>query len=270
MDDWTGTEVVRLPAQTLDTTFSLMMPLMPFMGGGKTLRQVPPIISESMIFPYLKGLVFCARLTNEGGWKAIDAAYRDLPLSTEQILHPEKYGARPDRPMTIELGELKPGADWKELGRNVIGEMQLAIMLKRHGGKAAAAGWDGDRYAVFERPNQQFALVWVSTWDTEQDAREFSKGYIAYQTQKVGKLGAVADAEAAEVWRNVGHRLYVVRRDGADVVVVEGFEPESTMALLAAATKAKKTEMAAAVARPSETTKPAESKSTGKPAPAAK
>ncbi len=47
-----------------------------------------------MLFPYMKGVVFCAKLTNDGGWKAIDEAYRNLPQSTEQILHPEKFLAR--------------------------------------------------------------------------------------------------------------------------------------------------------------------------------
>ena len=60
------------------------------MGGGKTLRTAPPIISESMIFPYFRGMVFCAALANEGGWKAVDEAYRNPPLSTEQIIHPGK------------------------------------------------------------------------------------------------------------------------------------------------------------------------------------
>ena len=62
-----------------------------------------------MIFPYFKGMVFCAKIANQGGWAAIDDVYRNPPLSTEQILHPEKYRAKPDFPMTIDLGTLKPG-----------------------------------------------------------------------------------------------------------------------------------------------------------------
>ncbi len=53
-------------------------------------------------------------------------AYTRPPLSTEQILHPEKYQAKPDLPTAIELGKLDAGEGWKELGRNVVGEMQLA------------------------------------------------------------------------------------------------------------------------------------------------
>ena len=153
MNDWDGSEIAKVPAADLDRVFSLLGPLMP-LASGASLREAPPILSETLIFPYLRGLVFCARLTNDGGWKALDAAYREPPLSTEQILHPEKYRAQPDPPMSLDLGKLDAGEGWKELGRNVVGEMQLAVLLRRHGGKPAAAGWDGDRYAVFEGPER--------------------------------------------------------------------------------------------------------------------
>jgi hypothetical protein len=243
MDDWDGSEVVKMPAESLDWTFSLLMPFLPWMGGGQTLRRSPPIISESMIFPYFKGLVFCSKLANTGGWKAIDEAYRELPLSTEQILHPEKYRARPDRPMAIDLGPLQPGASWKELGRNVLGEMQLAVLLRQHGGKTAAAGWDGDRYAVFEGPKNRLGLVWLTTWDSEEDAREFVASYVAYQTARHVDIAKPPRPVPDTLWRNVGEFLYVVQRRGLDVAVVEGFPPAVTPALLEAAFGARKTEI---------------------------
>ena len=79
--------------------------------------------------------------------------------------------------------------------------MQTAIMLRKHGGKTAAAGWDGDRYAVFEGSKKSLGLVWLSTWDTEDDAREFAHGYVAYQSAKVGNLGS-PPADPDSVWRN--------------------------------------------------------------------
>ncbi|MFI5457176.1 MAG: hypothetical protein ACHRXM_17155 [Isosphaerales bacterium] len=243
MDDWEGDDIIKLPAENLEWTFNLLSPFLPFLGSGKTLRNVPPIISESMTFPYFRGMVFCAKLTNKGGWAAIDEVYRHPPLSTEQILHPEKYRLELDLPMSIDLGVLKPGEGWKELGRNVLGEMQLGVMLRKHGGKAAAAGWDGDRYAVFEGPDSKLGLVWLSTWDSEDDAREFFKGYVSYQTAKVGHIGGPPTPIADSVWRNLGDHLYVVERHGRDVAVVEGFAPAQTPTLLDAALHAKKTEM---------------------------
>jgi hypothetical protein len=243
MDDWEGTEIVKMPAETLEWTLNLMSAFMPFLGSGQALKNAPAIISESMIFPYFKGMVFCAKLTNKGGWNAIDDAYQAPPLSTEQILHPEKYRGDPDLPMSIDLGILKPGAGWKEAGRNVLGEMQLGVMLKKHGGKTAAPGWDGDRYAVFEGPMGRLGLVWLSTWDSADDAREFLESYANYQTSKVRGLGKPPKPIPDSVWRNDGDQLYVIQTRGQDVAVVEGFSPEATCTLLDAALQAKKTEI---------------------------
>ena len=65
MDDWDGDEIVKLPAENLEWTFNLLSTFLPFLGGGKALRNAPPIISESMIFPYFKGMVFCAKLNQQ-------------------------------------------------------------------------------------------------------------------------------------------------------------------------------------------------------------
>jgi hypothetical protein len=243
MDDWQGEAITKLPADRLELTFNLLAPFLPYMGGGPSIKSAPPIISDSMIFPYFRGMVFCARLANRGGWPAIDQAYRNPPLSTEQVLHPEKYRDQIDLPMSIDLGVLKPGDGWKEVGRNVLGEMQLGVMLKKHGAKTAAPGWDGDRYAVFEGKNGQLGLVWLSTWDTDLDAREFLEGYIGYQSSHVTGLGKPPKPLADSVWRNADDRLYVVERRGRDVAVIEGFEPKATTGLVDALFEAKKVEL---------------------------
>lgn len=241
MDDWDGSATRALPSSNLERVFSFMIPLMP-MFGGKSLRDAPPILSESMIFPYLRGLVFCARLTNDGGWEALDGAYKSPPLSTEQILHPEKYRAQPDPPTTVDLGKLETGPCWKELGRNVVGEMQLSVLLKRHGGKKASAGWDGDRYAVFEGPDQRLGLVWFSTWDSDDEAREFLRGYASFQSTKLESGEKTPDPVPDSLRRSHKGGVYALERRGADVVVVEGFSADVTENLVKAALIAKKSE----------------------------
>ena len=232
MNDWEGTAVTAFPAADLDRVFSLMMPFM-HLAGGAGLREAPPILSESLLFPYLRGMVFCAQLANDGGWKAVDEAYASPPLSTEQILHPEKYRARPDLPTAIDLGTLAPGEGWSEVGRNVVGEMQLGVLLRRHGGKPIAAGWDGDRYAVFEGPGGQLALAWLTTWDTEDDARDFARQYARFQTTKMGDGVASPDAFPDSLRRPHDGVVYAVERRGLDVAVVEGFDASRTDDLLA-------------------------------------
>jgi hypothetical protein len=240
--DWEGSKIASTPYADLDRIFSLMMPFMSF-GGGRALREAPVILSESLIFPYFRGMVFCASLTNKGGWKSINEAYENPPQSTEQIMHPEKYLDQPDPPTAIDLGRLEPGEGWAEVGRNVVGEMQLAVLLRRHGGKPIAAGWDGDRFAVFDSKDGKLAVVWLTTWDTDDDARDFARQYTRFQTTKLGE-GAVSPEEFPDAIRRPAEGvIYAVERRGKDVAVVEGFAGEATDRLLEAAFKAGKKEM---------------------------
>ena len=67
---------------------------------------------------------------------------------------------------------------WTPLDSNVIGEVQWRIIFAEHemADRAAsiAAGWDGDRYAVLERDDDLLLLLYT-TWDSEQEASEFSE-----------------------------------------------------------------------------------------------
>ncbi len=242
MTDWDGSQITAFPAADLDRIFSLMMPLMP-MTSGAGLREAPPILADSLLFPYLRGLVFCAQLTNKGGWGAVDGAYYQPPQSTEQILHPEKYLDQPDPPTTIDLGVLSPGTGWTEVGRNVLGEFQLGVLLRRHGGKSIAAGWDGDRYAIFENGDHKLGLVWLSTWDTIDDARDFARQYTRYQTTKLGPDAESPTAFPDSIRRPAQSVEYAVERQGKDVAVVEGFDSAATERLIDSAWQATRTEM---------------------------
>ena len=242
-EDWDGSATAKIPAARLERVFTLLSAFMP-MFGGKAMREAPPILSESLVFPYLRGLVFCASLTNRDGWPALDGAYREPPLSTEQVLHPEKYRDQPDPPTAIDLGRLEAPEGWTELGRDVVGEMQIAVLLRRHGGKPAAAGWDGDRFAVFEGPAKRLGLVWRTTWDSNAEAREFAGHYARFQTTKLPPDSAEPDPDPLPdtLVRTVEGVTLALERRGPDVAIVEGFSPEATDALLAAAFRATKSE----------------------------
>ena len=230
-NDWDGTIISKVPSANLDRVFSFMIPFMPF-AGGKSLREAPVILSESMIFPYFRGLVFCAKLTNQGGWDALNKAYKNPPLSTEQILHPEKYTTDPDAPTAVDLGKLEVGDDWKELGRNVVGEMQLGVLLRNYGGKKAAAGWDGDQFAVFEGSKGKLALVWFTTWDSAKDSGEFLEAYTRFQTTKMGEGVPQPEVFPDSIRRPHQGTTFALERKGSDVVVVEGFAAELTDTLV--------------------------------------
>jgi len=76
--------------------------------GGISTEQydaAPRAIRESLIFPYLNGAEWATQVYRRGGWAAVSKAYTNLPLSTEQIIHPEKYFSY-ERPVKIALPDL--------------------------------------------------------------------------------------------------------------------------------------------------------------------
>jgi hypothetical protein len=144
-------------------------------------NNAPVYLRETALFPYQDGLGFVMRLINQGGYAAVDAAFADPPDSTEQILHADKYANR-EAPVAITMPDAiakRLGNGWTEVGQDTLGELLLRVWLKIGGQSAsqaaqAAAGWGGDRLALYRGPNGETLVVLISTWDSIGDAQEFS------------------------------------------------------------------------------------------------
>jgi hypothetical protein len=144
--------------------------------------KAPRALREGLMFPYLKGLGFIAHGRKLGGWKRIDRVYADLPRSSEQVLHPEKYFDQRDEPQLVSLDFLEgivPEA-FEILYEDVLGEFMTLHLLDAIGDRdeerQAAAGWDGDRVRVLRHEGR---LAWVgwSVWDEAKDAVEFAGAF---------------------------------------------------------------------------------------------
>ena len=133
----------------------------------------PRIIQEGLIFPYLNGADFVNGF-NERRTSPDEQPYGErMPATTEQILHPAKYSAR-ERPVRIRLS-LPPGDTL--VYDDDFGEFETRGALESWGvdeatALAAAAGWNGDRYALWGS-RAGAALAWVAAWDGPSDAAEF-------------------------------------------------------------------------------------------------
>ncbi len=244
-----GKEMLKASPAAMDFSIGLIKGFLPF-ASGKTFRNAPPIFQETMLFGYLKGLVFLLHLTNDDEWDAVNRAFRSPPLSTEQILHPEKYLREVDAPVAIDLpkfGQLAANG-WKELGQNVLGELQISVLLRRHWGRQAAAGWDGDRFAIFDGPDERLGVVWFTTWDSETDAIEFAGAYTRYVRGRLGLDDAAKESakgnEPPKVIDDVRFTIdgadYFIERRGLDVIVIEGFPAGISEKLLESALKSQK------------------------------
>ena len=83
----------------------------------------------------------------------VDALYANVPETTEQILHPEKYQAG-EGPVEIDVPEdlaTRIGPDWNLALDDTFGEFQTGVWLRdadAANATEAAAGWGGDRVLV--------------------------------------------------------------------------------------------------------------------------
>jgi len=177
----------------------------------------PMIMQETMIFPYLSGAEFVRRENYENG----AAAFERLPASTEQVMHPGAYGDTIDAPTRVIFGD-SAGSD--AMYENGLGEFETRVLLFEHLGDQnaavrGAAGWDGDRFQLFERGGAD-AVAWVSVWDTENDAAEFAELITDALARRYGQEDLPDDARSFSA---NGRRVTVSRAesDGRPLVLVE-------------------------------------------------
>jgi hypothetical protein len=133
--------------------------------------NAPFVIQETLLFPYLSGAEFVRRAKEK---KPNASLLNDVPASTEQILHPERFFESRDDPTTVIL---PPPRNGKVAYENNLGEFETRLLLYEHlkdqsAAFRGAAGWDGDRYQLIDLGRGE-ALVWLSVWDTSLDAAEF-------------------------------------------------------------------------------------------------
>lgn len=139
----------------------------------KSLEASPPIMGRSLIFPYIQGWRFVNRVRAEYGWRAVNESYADPPESTEQILHPERYFDRRDRPVQIELPSAPSG--WTAVFDQTLGMLGLQIYLDHNNAdEDYAEGWDGDRYVLWNTGSQD-VLGFVVAFDFEGQAEDFAR-----------------------------------------------------------------------------------------------
>lgn len=132
----------------------------------------PVIVQETVIFPYLGGAEFVRVVKAKRSSRAILA---DLPVSTEQVLNPDRYLASPrDNPLRVSMPAPR-GAN--EVYQNTLGAFETRLLLYEYlrdepASVRGASGWGGDRYQVVRSPAGE-GLVWVTVWDNGVEAAEF-------------------------------------------------------------------------------------------------
>jgi len=156
--------------------------------------EAPPFLFQELLFSYQAGARFSRALQQEGGRAAVDRSLKRLPVSTEQILHPEKYPN--DVPQQVDVPDLgmRMGKGWTDLDVADVGEDWLSRMLRLRlpsvRAASAAAGWDGGLYRAWSRGEQTLVAL-TTIWDTQVEAKEFADALQEWSDPRVVAVSPV-------------------------------------------------------------------------------
>lgn len=148
--------------------------------------DLPDIITAELLSSYTDGAAFVGAIMADGGLEAVNAAFEpdNLPQSTEQILHPQKY-LDGEGPMTVMLNAPDLDPAWETIWDTTFGEFYLREYLRtqvpRRQAVTVAAGWGGDHYQIYHNTEtDQLAWLMHIEWDSAKDADEFTDAYVDF------------------------------------------------------------------------------------------
>jgi hypothetical protein len=161
-------------------------PIDPAQLSESALSDAPRMVRKLLVFPYFGGMRFVIGARAGRDWEHVNQVYENPPLSTEQILHPERYYAGDD-PVQLDFN-VEPTLPAETLiYDSVFGEYQMRLILEEHlleqedapqdqnqqKVDQAMTGWDGDRLRAYELDDGGVFISHLSVWDTFDDSKEY-------------------------------------------------------------------------------------------------
>jgi len=222
-------------------------------GAAAELANIGPYLLRFQ--PYSDGPSFVRGVQRRGGWEAVNDLYERPPASTEQVIHPDKYGE--DEPAALGIRDasdenwtrltLDRRPDYASVGEAGLFSMFMYPAFATQGqtqivpaqsffnrgsdgeidqldpydyNSTYSDGWDGDKLAVYTSETaaeNETGYVWKSVWDSERDAGEFVDGY----RQLLRANNATAVDGRANAWRIEGEFADAVHvEQNGDTVVI--------------------------------------------------
>ena len=197
-----------------------------FEGDAPEGEGVPRLLRESFLRQYPLGYALAHELVERGGVAALTAALSDPPLTSEELIHPERYLERAKRrPLALfpeATDGLAPEPGCAPVATTSYGELGLAVWLAEGGlddatARRVADGWDADRVWLLDCPRGA-VVAWLIQLDGEADARELE--VVAPRAGWPARAGLAAPAR--------------VERRGPRVLLSAGLEPAGQGLLLGA------------------------------------
>ncbi len=146
------------------------------------LDSAPLYLRRSILFPYDEGFSFVQELAG-GGLEFVNFALSDPPLSTEQIIHPEKYMETRDNPRAVPVPDISAslGEGWKKINEDCMGEFDVDVWFEQFFGEdgrpEVGEGWGGNTIQYYQGPKEKYVMVNDFAWDSPEEASEFFEAY---------------------------------------------------------------------------------------------
>jgi hypothetical protein len=187
----------------------------------------PLYLRLTLVFPYTKGMLFQHAAFDRDGQAGFSEVFLKPPVSTQQILHPEKYfsGVKPTEP---DLPDPRLPKAYKSLVGGSLGELEHGILIEQFLGKdragEIASHWRGCSFGLVENKKiNRVVLLYASEWDSEASARQFFIAYRELLGKKWKQMTVTAETpEFVTGTGDDGH--FELRLKGAKVTSVEGLQ----------------------------------------------
>lgn len=189
-------------------------------------EKVPLYIRETLLFPYREGALFQQKVVEKMGTEGFRAVLKDPPVSTQQVIHPERYFEKV-MPTSPPLPPFERGKGWKRLTDGNLGELDLRLLLEQYAhdaeaARALAARLRGAQYDLWEdRAKSAAVLRWSAEWDSEEAAASFLAMYRQVMAGKWKKYSPSVETPD-EITGAGDDGGFQIRRRGATVEALEG------------------------------------------------
>jgi hypothetical protein len=223
--------LARRLGQSLKTSPSLvqMMSRMSDTAGNYPVFENAPLyLRLTLVFPYTQGMLFQNDVIQRDGDAGFAEVFRRAPVSTQQIMHPEKYFEHVD-PTLPALPDPHLPSSYKGLVSGTMGELDHEVLLQQFVGKPRAEElaphWRGSTFELREsKKDARVVLLYAAEWDSEESARSYFAAYREALAKKWKKMEIAADTPDALTGTGDDGR-FELQRSGAIVTSMEGLPP---------------------------------------------
>jgi hypothetical protein len=193
----------------------------------KSAARLPDFLRQQLALPYREGSQFALWALKAKGWPGVDALYANPPLSTAEILHPEKYYLKRQAPLQFFPAALlramkdSPAVE-QSLGEYLIRGLLATANSLKHASDSAAQ-WRGDQLFAFA-DGENLVTVWFSAWQSAADAAAFQAAFRAVLERRQRVRFDAKAALLTSTYRGLTHdnRGVWLQANGPAVIFISG------------------------------------------------